>query len=253
MSDPSAAIRMESLGVRLGGHLVLEDLNVTVESGAFVSIIGPNGAGKTSLLKTILGLIPVGAGRLRINGRTPEGLPTGEIGYVPQFKTLNRSFPGTAIELVASGLKRRWPGRLGKADRERAEAMLLRVKANHLEGRSITRLSGGELQRVYLARALVSRPGIILLDEPATGIDVVGELDMYRLLEDYQKESGATVMMITHDLNAVCHLCSHVLLLNRRQIGYGPSAEVLSDENMRRVFGHVGHDHPMWVGGMPHA
>jgi len=162
---------------------------------------------------------------------------------VPQFKTLDRSFPALSIELVASGLRRRWPFRLAAREREAARAALRRVRGEDLAYRRLSRLSGGELQRVYLARAFVRGPRMLLLDEPATGMDVLGEADMYRVLEQYQRDHRATVLMITHDWEAARHHATHVLILNRRVIGFGPPERALSDECLRRAFGHVGHPH----------
>ncbi len=246
------AVRAENLSVELDGNTVLDRLDFSLPAGAFLSIIGPNGAGKTTLLKSILGFITPSAGRLEIFDTSPAAPAPGLIGYVPQVKMLDRSFPGRALELVVSGLRRKWPGIVKAAERARALEALESIGAVAIADRQINRLSGGELQRVYLARAIISSPRMVILDEPATGIDAVGEEDMYMLLERYQATSGATVLMITHDLNAVCHLCSHVLLLNRRLIGFGSPHESLSEEKLRLAFGHVGHNHAMLSFGKEH-
>lgn len=243
MSAP--AIIVDGLFVRVGGYSALEDINFELPVGGFLSVIGPNGAGKTTLLQVILGLNRPTSGSLEVMGVRPEHAIGSRLGYVPQVKMLDRSFPARAIELVVSGLRHRWPGILKAAERSRGRETLESIGALDLADRPIGKLSGGELQRVYLARALIARPDMILLDEPATGIDLTGEADMYHLLEKYQEETGATVVMITHDLNAVCHLCSHVLVLNREQVGFGRPETALSEDNLRRAFGHIGHDHSM--------
>lgn len=237
------AVEAEQLTVRFGDHLALEDVTLTVPAGAFVAIVGPNGAGKSTLLKAFLGLVRPSSGRVRVLGRTPEKVDPRQIGYVPQFKTLDRTFPALAEELVASGLRRAWPSRITPGERARVRAALERVGAGRLIGRSVSRFSGGELQRVYLARAFVRRPQLVMLDEPATGIDVLGEADMYRLLEDYQQEMGATLLMITHDWEAAYHHATHVIVLNRRLIGFGPPERAFSERCLREAFGHVGHAH----------
>ncbi len=239
------AIRLEDVHVRFGPYPALEAVNLTVPAGAFVAVIGPNGAGKSTLLKVLLGLIRPTRGRVRLFGRPLERVPPSWIGYVPQFKTLDRSFPALAIELVVSGLRRRWPGRLLPGERAAAREALARVRGEGLSEKSLARLSGGELQRVYLARALIRRPRLLLLDEPATGMDVLGEADMYRLLEAYRDETGATILMITHDWEAAYHHATRVLVLNRRVIGFGPPERALTDECLRRAFGHVGHEHTL--------
>ncbi len=239
------AIRLEGVSVRFGGYRALETVSLVVPAGAFVAVIGPNGAGKSTLLQVLLGLIRPSRGRVWLFGRPPEQVPPEWIGYVPQFKTLDRSFPALAIELVVSGMRRRWPGRILARERESALAALARVRGEGLAEKPLARLSGGELQRVYLARALVRRPRLLLLDEPATGMDVLGEADMYRLLEAYRDETGATILMITHDWEAAYHHATRVLVLNRRVIGFGPPERALTDECLRRAFGHVGHEHAL--------
>ncbi|HGY09786.1 MAG TPA: metal ABC transporter ATP-binding protein [Oceanithermus profundus] len=243
MTDGGPALETRDLTVRFGDHLALERVTLSVPPGAFVAIVGPNGAGKSTFLKVLLGLVRPSEGTVRVLGRPPERVDPRLIGYVPQFKALDRTFPALAEELVASGLRRAWPGRLCAAERRLVEAALERVGARQLIGRSVSRFSGGELQRVYLARAFVRRPRLVMLDEPATGIDVLGEADMYRLLEDYQKETGATLLMITHDWEAAYHHATHVIVLNRRLVGFGPPERALSERCLREAFGHVGHAH----------
>jgi zinc transport system ATP-binding protein len=104
------------------------------------------------------------------------------------------------------------------------------------------------LQRVYLARALARRPKLLLLDEPAAGVDIAGEADMYHLLDAYRRERGATIVMVTHDWAGALHHASRALLLNRGLLAYGPPQEVLTDANLRLAFGHLGHSHPMGGG-----
>ncbi|MGC8876107.1 ABC transporter ATP-binding protein [Thermus sp.] len=241
------ALEIRRLSVRFGEFQALEEVQLSVPEGAFVAIVGPNGAGKSTLLKAVLGLVPY-RGEVLVFGRPAGQADPLWFGYVPQIKTFDRSFPALALELVATGLWRRWPFRLGARERERATAALERVGALELAHRPLGRLSGGQLQRVYLARALIRRPRLLLLDEPATGVDRVGEEDLYRYLEAYQRESGATVLMITHDWEAAHH-ASHVLVLNRRVVGFGPPERALSEECLRQAFGHVGHAHGLFVEG----
>ncbi len=242
-STARIAVEVKELTVRFGDHLALENVSLSVPHGAFVAIVGPNGAGKSTLLKVLLGLVTPTAGEVRVFGSPPNRVDPQKVGYVPQFKTLDRTFPALAEELVVSGLRRSWPVRIAKEEYEAARRVLERVGAGHLLGRTVSRFSGGELQRVYLARAFVRRPDLVMLDEPATGIDMLGEADMYRLLEDYQKETGATLLMITHDWEAAYHHATHVVVLNRRLVGFGPPERALSERCLREAFGHVGHAH----------
>ena len=239
------AVEVENLSIKFGDHQALENLTLHVPKNSFVAIVGPNGAGKTTFLKVLLGLMRPTSGKVEIYNKTPEKVPPDWIGYVPQFKTMDRSFPALAIELVITGLKLRWPWRMHKAESQQALTAMEQVGAAHLAQRSLGRLSGGELQRVCLARTIVRQPRLVMLDEPATGIDAVGEADMYRLLEAYQKDTGATLLMITHDWHAVTHHANLVLLINRKQISFGPPKKALQEDNLRMAYGHIGHKHEL--------
>ncbi|MDZ7339096.1 MAG: metal ABC transporter ATP-binding protein [candidate division KSB1 bacterium] len=239
------AIEVEGLGVRFGEHVALSNVTLTIPENAFVAIVGPNGGGKSTLLKVLLGLLPPSTGTVRIWGRSPEEVPPEWIGYVPQVKTMDRSFPALSVELVMTGLIRRWPWRSARRVRQEAMAALERVGAAHLAQRPLAKLSGGELQRVCLARSMVRRPRLVMLDEPATGIDAIGEADMYYMLEAYQQDSGATLLMVTHDWHAATHHADLVLLLNRAQISFGPPRQALHEDNLRAAFGHIGHAHEL--------
>jgi zinc transport system ATP-binding protein len=239
------AIEVESLSVRFGDFFALEGLTFTIPQNRFVAIVGPNGAGKSTLLKVLLGLVSPSDGSAAIFESSPGDVPANWVGYVPQAKTMDRSFPALSLELVLTGLEGSWPWRRKKTNYTRAFAALEQVGAGHLAERPLGRLSGGELQRVYLARSIVREPRVLVLDEPATGIDAVGEADMYRLLEDYQKRSGATFLMVTHDWHAATHHADFVLLLNRKQISFGKPSDALAEENLRLAFGHIGHEHAL--------
>jgi zinc transport system ATP-binding protein len=245
---PAPAVSVSDLTVRFGDHRVLDDITFEAHQGDFVAVVGPNGAGKTTLLKVLLGLASPDNGIARIFGKPPRESDPGVVGYVPQIKTLDRSFPAQSIELVVSGLYEHWPFSLSEEDRERALDALRHVDAEDLAERALSRLSGGELQRVYLARSLIRTPRVVMLDEPATGIDVVGSTDLYELLDDYQETHQATVLMVTHDWNAAYHHATHVLLLDGRQVGYGPPETALKEECLREAFGHIGHAHAMMIG-----
>jgi zinc transport system ATP-binding protein len=245
---PTPAVSVTDLTVRFGDHTVLDGISFEASAGDFVAVVGPNGAGKTTLIKVLLGVVAADDGTVRVFAQRPTRADAGIVGYVPQMKTLDRSFPALASDLVLSALHQRWPGRVSMAERRRAVEALDQVGAAHLADQSLGTLSGGELQRVYLARSFIRSPRLILLDEPATGVDEAGAADLYELLDDYQDEHAATVLMVTHDWTAAYHHASHVLLLDGRQIGYGPPSQALSEECLRTAFGHIGHAHAM-LGG----
>jgi zinc transport system ATP-binding protein len=239
------AVEVESLTVKYGEHFALENVHLSIPTNSFVAIVGPNGAGKSTFFKVLLNLVQPSEGKVRLYEKDPDQIPAEWVGYVPQAKSMDRSFPALAIELVTTGLNLRWPWRVKKDQYDLSLSALNRVGAAHLAERPISKLSEGELQRVCLARSFVRRPRLIMLDEPATGIDVVGEADLYNQLEAYQKDSGATILMITHDWHAATHHADCVLLLNRKQISFGPPNKALSEDNLRIAFGHIGHPHTL--------
>jgi zinc transport system ATP-binding protein len=245
-TPPPPALHVHNVSVRFGDATVLDNVNFDLEAGQFLAIVGPNGAGKSTLVKVILGLITPQRGHAAIFGVDAGDAPE-RIGYVPQLKTFDRTFPATAVELVVSGIRRRWPLRVGAVERERATAALERVGAAKLADRLLARLSGGELQRAFLARALVREPDLVLLDEPATGVDFLAEHDLYDLLEHYQRQRGATIAMVTHDLAAARFHASRVVVINRRLHGFGIPQDVLCDECLQEAFGHLGHKHSVAV------
>lgn len=253
MSASTPVIATATLGVQFGDHAVLEDITFEADAGDFVAIVGPNGAGKSTLIRALLGLVAPDAGRVRVFGKRPSAVEPGLVGYVPQVKSLDRTFPARAVDLVLTALHQRWPFRIRAEERARALDALARVGAKALADRALNGLSGGELQRVYLARSLAREPRLILLDEPATGIDVAGAADLYDVLEDDQAARDTTIVMVTHDWNAAYHHASHVLLVDGRQVGFGAPNEVLTDACLREAFGHTGHAHAMLMGQAPHA
>lgn len=237
----TCAVRATEISVRFGEYQALDNVSLCLDEGAFLAIIGPNGAGKSTLLNVLLGIRAPDKGVVSLFDAPPTVFPGPLLGYVPQVKTIDRSFPARAVELVVTGLRRGWPWRVKRSERELALRAMQQVGVAQVADRPLARLSGGELQRVFLARVLVRRPKLLVLDEPAAGMDVSGEAEMYHILDHYRRETGATVLMITHDWEGARFHATHVLLLNRKVIGFGPPSEVVQEENLLRVFGHVGH------------
>ena len=246
-SQTLPVVHARGVTVRFGDATVLEDVSLDLEPGRFLAIVGPNGSGKSTLIRVLLGLVIPERGHAALFGADAGAYPE-RIGYVPQLKTFDRTFPATALELVVTGLRRTWPATVTAGERRAAVNALTRVGAAPLERRPLARLSGGELQRAYLARALVRQPDLVLLDEPATGVDYLAEHDLYSLLEEYQDERAdstrpATVVMVTHDLAVARYHADTVLVLNRRVMGFGSPTDVLADDALRAAFGHHHHEH----------
>jgi zinc transport system ATP-binding protein len=237
----AAAVHTERLSVRFGTVDALRAVSVTVPDGSFVSIIGPNGAGKTTFLNVVLGLLEASAGVIEVFGNRPSALPKSMVGYIPQRKTIDPQFPARALDLVVTGIRGAWPWRIRSEERALALAAMERCKVAALANRAVGALSGGELQRVYLARSIMRNPKLLVLDEPAAGLDRLGEADLYHILEGYRADTGATVLMITHDWEGARSHASHALLIADGLTAFGPPEEVAREDRLLEVFGHTGH------------
>lgn len=230
-----AAVRFEEVTVEYDGISILDRVSAIVPKGSCTAIIGPNGAGKTTLLLALLGEISY-QGRIHTG---PNGL---RIGYVPQRLSFDRGMPLTVSEFLAMGFQKKplWFGIHPKVQDRSREALTL-VKAEHLAGRKIGALSGGELQRVLLALALRQEPDLLVLDEPSAGVDFRGELIFCELLDTLRHATGLTQLMVSHDLATVTHHATHVICLNRKVAAEGPPRQTLTGENLTAIFGmHMG-------------
>lgn len=211
---PQNAIEVINASVELGGRTILEDIDFTVKYGDFVGLIGPNGAGKTVLLRLILGLISPTSGSVSLLGETPR-LSRSRVGYVPQFANFDRRFPITALDVVLMGIlgpRGAW-ARPHKQDRERAAQMLSQVSLDYAKDRQIGLLSGGELQRVLIARALSNNPQLVILDEPTASLDAKVGTDLYALLSELAETK--TILLVSHDIGVLSSHVKTIACLNR--------------------------------------
>ena len=209
-----AAIELEQVSFSYGGPRVLEAVSLSVAEGEFLGVVGPNAGGKSTLLKLILGLLEPQVGRIRVLGRQPEKARR-EIGYVPQYPVFRRDFPITVEQVVLTGrLGRGHPlGRWTRNDRARVRAAMLESEAASLAGRRIETLSGGQLQRVLLARALACEPRLLILDEPTANIDMRVENDIFDLLKTLNRRM--TIVVVSHDVAFISRYVTRVGCLNR--------------------------------------
>lgn len=207
--------------VRFGGEPVLSDVSLAIEPGEIVTILGPNGSGKSTLLRALLGILPLAAGSV---SRAP-GL---RLGYVPQKLSIDRSMPMTVRRFLSL------PVRVGDAE---ATGALARVGLPGLEARQMAALSGGQFQRVLLARALLSAPQVLILDEPTQGLDQPGEAGFYRLIEEVRRETGAAILMVSHDLHVVMAASDRVICLNGHICCQGSPVVVSNAPEYRALFG----------------
>ncbi len=230
-------LRIEGVTVTYNGRPALEDVTFSVLEGERIAVVGPNGAGKSTLFRVIVGLLVPERGRVEVFGCDPFRCRA-PIGYVPQREDVDLSFPVTVADVVMMGRIRemgwlRWPSR---RDREAVRRALEEVGLLPLADRSLNELSGGQLQRAFIARALVQEAPMLLMDEPFTGVDVVSEEAILELL-DRLRERRVTVLLATHDLNLAASRFDRVLLLNGRMIAYGPPGEVLCPAILRQAYG----------------
>ncbi len=214
------AVDIRALTVSYNGIPALEDIDLTIEAGRYVGILGPNGAGKSTLLKVVLGLIQPVKGEVRVFGETPQRLRRrGEVmGYLPQRPLTNPHFPVTVLDVVLMGRYGRigLGRRPGKQDREVALRHLKEVGIAHLAGRPIGEISGGEQQRVFIARALCVEPRLLILDEPMVSVDACAQDEVYELVYGIKKSLDLTVLMVSHDIGSVARHVDDVICINRR-------------------------------------
>jgi zinc transport system ATP-binding protein len=215
VAEDTPVIQIEDLSFQYdSGGLVLEGVTLTIHELDFASIIGPNGGGKTTLLKLLLGLLTPTSGRIRVLGRTPVRART-RIGYMPQHAAMDQKFPVHVLDVVLMG--RLGPGRglgpFSRRDRDAALESIAQAGLAGLEKKPFSALSGGQRQRVLLARALVSDPELLLLDEPAAGLDQKVEKDFFELLRELNRSK--TMLLVSHDLGFVSSFVKTVVCVHR--------------------------------------
>ena len=217
---PELAVDIRDLWVSYNGTPALEEVNLQIETGKYVGVLGPNGAGKSTLLKVILGLIAPARGEVRVFGEVPRKLRhRGEVvGYLPQRPLNNPHFPVSVLDVVLMGRYGRMGllRRPGPRDREIARLNLERVGISHLAERPIGEVSGGEQQRVFIARALCVEPRLLVLDEPTVSLDACAQDDVYELVHRLMKELHLTVLMVSHDIGGVARHVDDIVCINRR-------------------------------------
>jgi zinc transport system ATP-binding protein len=232
MSDE--AVFLEDVWVRYGDNTVLQEVNLKVYEKDFLGVIGPNGGGKTTLLKVIMGLVQPMRGTATVFDKEP-GRSWQRIGYVPQQIMLDRNFPISVRDTVLMGRlgHKTIFKSYGKDDLEAAEEALMAVEMCDYSGRQIGKLSGGQLQRVLIARALASKPDLLLLDEPTAGIDMVGQESIYTILN--RLKSMITIIIVSHDVGALAVNADKIACVGKK-LYYHDSKELSSGE-MEEAYG----------------
>jgi zinc/manganese transport system ATP-binding protein len=231
-------LSVEDVGVSLSGREILRDVSFAIRPGEFTGLIGSNGAGKTTLLRVILGLQAATAGRVLIGGR-PRSRRNPEVGYVPQKFLLDPDMPLRARDLVGLGIDghRLGIGRPSRARRELVDEMLRAVDAEQLGERRIGHLSGGEQQRVLIAHALISRPRLLLLDEPLANLDLRSGHDVVSLLGRIAREQGIAILLSAHEMNPLLPVLDRLVYLAKGRAASGTVEDVVRSEVLSELYG----------------
>lgn len=242
----SALVELVGAGVRVGGRSLWTGVDVTIGAGEFVAVLGPNGVGKSTLIKALLGLVPLAEGTLRVNGQRP-GAANPLIGYLPQRRSFDPQLRIRGTDVVRLGFDgHRWGLPLPGARRfsPRARAVQTRVRevielvgAQAYADRPIGQLSGGEQQRLLIAQALVSRPRLLLLDEPLDSLDLPNQAAVAALVSRICRAEGVTVLMVAHDVNPILTYLDRVVYIAAGGAAAGRPRDVITSETLTRLYG----------------
>ncbi|MBO9407016.1 metal ABC transporter ATP-binding protein [Shimia sp. R9_1] len=214
-------VTVSKMSVKRGSHQALSNVDLAIDKGEIVTIVGPNGSGKSTLLRCIIGALKPDQGTiLRAAGM--------RIGYVPQRLAIDATMPLTAARFLSLPTKR---------SKAQVEEALAQVGAEGLQNRPMAGLSGGQFQRVLLARALMDKPDLLILDEPTTGLDQPGSADLYTQIEQVRRSTGAAVLMVSHELHVVMSASDRVVCLNGHVCCHGTPEIVASAPEYRALFG----------------
>jgi zinc/manganese transport system ATP-binding protein len=236
----TALLDLDGVAVRLGGRQILSDVSLSMRPGEFAGIIGPNGAGKTTLLRVILGLIPAASGRILLNGEPRAKHHKTTIGYVPQKLNIDPDVPLRARDVVSLGLDGH---RLGftfpsRQRRDLVDSALSDVGASKYANARVGELSGGEQQRVMIAHALISRPRLLLLDEPLANLDLKSEQEIVTVLGKLAREQDIAVLLSAHDMNPLVNAMDRIVYVANGKVATGTTDEVVTTEGLSALYGH---------------
>jgi len=249
LSDP--VIEVESLNVARGGRIVIEDASFRIDSGAYVGIVGPNGGGKTTLMQALLGIVPVELGTIKLLGKPIEEFDQwSKLAYVSQYSiNFDPNFPLTVRELVGLGrINRRNLGRsLKREDWEKVDEALEFMSLSELADKRIGHLSSGQKQRMFVAKAIVRNPEVLILDEPVSGVDPKALETFYMILANLNTKQGTTILIVSHDLTAVFCRMNYIMCINRRVYVSPIRPDLDPNDVLQKVYGphfnFVFHEH----------
>ncbi|MGH7782718.1 MAG: metal ABC transporter ATP-binding protein [Candidatus Binatia bacterium] len=251
-------VELSGLSTSYGQTPALQNVSLKIWPRQFMAIVGPNGGGKTTLLRTILGMIPPQEGKILLRGAELKRSSMDRIGYVPQLEAIDWNFPITVEEVISMGFfaNRRWFHGIGQQERQKIRDLMERLNLAGLGKRHIRELSGGQQQTVFIGRALLGDPEMILLDEPAAGLDIRSRDDVIHLLHEINHQ-GVAIVITAHDLNWVAAHLPWAICLNRRLIAEGRPNEVFTAAVLKEAYSGelvVFHqDGMVMIGERPHA
>jgi zinc/manganese transport system ATP-binding protein len=236
-----ALVRVDDASVVLGGRVIWSGLRTEVAAGDFAAVLGPNGVGKSTLLKAMLGLVPLASGSITLDG-VPIWQARDAIGYLPQRRTFDDALRVRGRDVVRLGVDgHRWglplPGRRSRAAAARVDELVELVGAGGYAHRPIGQLSGGEQQRLLIAQALARRPRLLLLDEPLDSLDLPNQAAVAALISRISRVDCVAVMMVAHDVNPILSYLDRVIYLCRGGAAAGTPAEVVTSETLTRLYG----------------
>jgi zinc/manganese transport system ATP-binding protein len=240
----SAVVAFDDASVRFGQRTIWEEGTFSIRAGEFAGLIGPNGTGKTTLLRVLLGQVPLASGQVRVLGH-PPGRGNPAIGYVPQRRSLASDLSVRGFDLVLLGLiGLKWGfGRPSAAERRAVAEALEAVGATAYAEQPVGLLSGGEQQRLLIAQALLTHPKLLLLDEPLANLDLKSQHDIVHLVETIRRERNMSVIMVAHDLNPLLELLDSIVFILERKVVAGTLDEVVRSDLLSRLYDTPVHVH----------
>jgi zinc transport system ATP-binding protein len=233
-------IEVKNLSIRYGETEAISDISFNVERGDFIGLVGPNGGGKTTLAKAMLGLLPIYSGKISLFGQTINTFSNfKKIGYLPQKHTsINPLFPASVREVILLGTlsTKAWPKKINRSDWQKVEKLLKDFGIADLKDKLISELSGGQQQKVMLARALVSEPELLILDEPSTALDPDSREQFFTHLKKLNNQKKITIILITHDTGYIGEYANKLLYIDRKLVFFGSISDFCQSDKIKSYF-----------------